>query len=288
MDIKTMEYFKAVAEERSFSKAAQLLHMTQPPLSRSIKELEMELGKTLFVRVHNGVELTEEGIILKSRIDEILELTDKTIREVKGHSEQVSGEVTISAGESNGMHYIASAIKQVHDEYPNIRFHVNSAYSYDTREKVQSGMADVGIVFSNHHLDNLEYYRLPHDDLIGIILPKDHPLAEKKVVRPEDLKHLPLMGSRHIVESKSFTSWLGYDPHSLDISVSYNLINTPILFMEDGLGYPLAFMDVVNLPDHLCQKPLYPHLKYPMILIWKKNIVLQRHVQIFLDTLKNM
>ena len=283
-----MEYFKAVAEEQSFSKAAQSLHMTQPPLSRSIKELEIEIGKTLFRRVHNGVELTAEGIILKSRIDEILELTDKTLKEVKGYTEHVSGTVTISAGESRGMRYVARAIKKVRSEYPDIHFHINSAYSYDTRDKIQNGTADIGIVFSYNKLDNLEYYRLPHEDRIGIILPRDHPLAQKEHVSPEDLKGIQLMASHHIIESKSFTSWLGYDPHILNTVLSYNLINTPLMFMDDELGYPLAFTGIVNLPDHLCQIPLYPYLSYPMILIWKKNIVLQKHVQIFLDTLKNM
>ncbi len=283
-----MEYFKTVAEEHSFSKAAQTLHMTQPPLSRSIKELEIEMGKPLFKRVHSGVELTAEGMILKSRIDQILELTDKTLKEVKGYSKHVSGTVTISAGESRGMHYIAGAIKKVRNDYPDIHFHIHSAYSYDTRDKVQNGTADIGIVFSYNNLDTLEYYRLPHEDRIGIILPRDHPLAQKEYVTSEDLKGIQLMASHHIIESKRFSSWLGYDPHVLNTVLSYNLINTPLMFMDDELGYPLSFMGIVTLPDHLCQIPLYPYLTYPMILIWKKNIVLQNHVQIFLDTLKNM
>jgi len=288
MDIKSLEYFLAVAREGSFSKAAEYLHMTQPPLSRAIKELEYDLDKQLFVRNHYGVSLTEEGVILRKRAEEIIQMAEKTREEIISHDDDIHGTITIAAGESQGLRFIAKAIKETQKIHPNIHFHLISCYGVDVLQHLDDGSADLGIIFDPTNLDLYDHLLLPHNDKLGLIMRKDHPLASHDVIVPNDLKDVSLMGSKRLFDENGLSGWLGYNPEVLDVRLTYNLINTALLFVEEGIGCAITYMNIVRLPDNLCYRPFSPSLITNMHLIWKKHQILPKHVSIFIEILKKL
>lgn len=287
MDIRVLEYFLAVAREESISKAAEALHMTQPPLSRQLKELEEELGKQLFIRGSRKITLTEEGLLLRQRAEEIVELLEKTRSEIQTTDTEVTGNIYIGGGETDGMRLLASVIKKVQRDYPLIRYHIFSGNAQDVAERLEKGLVDFGLFLGSPDLDKYDYLQLPLVDTWGVIMPKDCALAQRPSVRPQDLQGLPLLCSRQMLEDNAISGWLGYDAAKLNIFATYNLINTPALFAEEGIGYVLSFDKIINLSgtSSLCFRPLEPKLEAHMYLAWKKYHIFTKAAAIFLKYL---
>ena len=284
MDIRTMQYYLAVVREGTISAAAQALHVAQPSLSRQMKELEDELGTTLFVRGNRKITLTEEGMLLRKRAEEmvrLMQMTEDEISQIKSH---VSGSVRIGAGESCSFHYLSRAAAGLAREHPDIRFHITSGDTQDLMDELNNGLIDFAVVFTE--VDRMLYQsiELPAEDAFGLLMPKDCPLAEKEEIRLADLKGLPVIVSRAAEPYFAGSEELS----GLNVVATYNLVYNASLLVEDGLGYAICFDRLINTADSsLCMRPIVPVVKPPGYLIWKKYQVFPPAVQMFMDRIRD-
>ena len=290
MEIRVLRYFLAVAREESISRAAEYLHVTQPTLSRQLMELEDELGTRLFVRGkrNRSVILTDEGMLLRRRAEEIVELTDKTEAEIHAKDEIISGDIYIGSGETDAMRLIAQTARDLQEDYPDICYHLFSGNADDVTERLDKGLLDFGILVGSANTEKYDYITLPATDVWGLLMRKDSPLAEKNAVRPEDLKGLRILGSRQAVMRNELSGWYGGDFERLNIAATYNLIYNAALMVDEGFGYALCLDKLINTTgdSNLCFRPLEPRLEARLILVWKKYQVFSRAVQKFLERLQ--
>ena len=288
MDIRVLEYFLAVAREQTISGAAASLHMTQPPLSKQLMELERELGKQLFLRGKRRITLTKEGMLLRKRAEEIVSLMEKTKAEVSAPDEGVSGDLYIGGGETEGMRLIVQTAQQIQRRYPAIRFHFSSGDGYDVTDRLDQGLIDFGTLIEPFDMGKYDYLRLPSPDTWGLLMRRDHPLARLTRIRPEDLPGVPLIASRQLEGEDGLSGWLGYGYEKLRVVATGNLVNTLVLAVEEGMGCLVTLDKLVDLSGsrNLCFRPLEPRLESWMYLAWKKYQVFTRAAEVFVSELK--
>lgn len=288
MELRVLQYFLAVSREQSVSGAAEHLHLSQPTLSRQLKDLENELGKQLFIRGNRKITLTEEGIILRKRAEEIMELVKKTENEITLSDEAIAGDIYIGAGETDAVRVIAKAARCLQKEYPQIHYHIASGdaeYVFDCLDK---GLIDFGILFDPTDLNKYNYLRIPQKDTWGVIMRHDCPLAKKDYICPEDLWDKPLIISRQQKAGSALSIWLKEDFSNLNIAATYSLIYNGSLLVDEGLGYALSLDKLINVSgdSSLCFKPLYPTLEMGLNLVWKKYQVFSKAADKFLAEIR--
>lgn len=286
MDLRTMQYYLAVVREGTISAAAESLHVAQPSLSRQMKELETELGATLFERGNRKISLTEEGMILRKRAEEMVRLMQMTEEEISQVKNNVSGSVRIGAGESLSFHYLSRAAADLHREHPDIRFHITSGDTHDLMDELNNGLLDFALIFSDVDHSLYQCITLPPENRYGILMPKDCALAEKKEIHFSDLEDAPVFVSR--AAHNYFMS--SYNLSKLNVVAVYNLIYNASLMVEDGLGYAITFDGLINTSGDspLCFRPLVPQLIMAGNLIWKKYQILSPAVQLFIERLRDL
>ena len=285
LELRVLNYFLAVAREESISGAANALHLSQPTLSRQLKDMEDELGKQLFIRGSKRIELTDEGRILKKRAEEIIALVEKTENEITVSDEHISGDVFIGAGETVGVRFLTKAAKRVRDEYPDIHFHFISGDRSDVVERLDSGLVDFGLVFGSVDETKYESIKIPNSDVWGVLIRKNSPLAKKELIEPKDLYDKPLIVSRQAEKTGIVKRLLHRSADKLNIVATYNLIFNGALMVQDDLGCALC-IESVHQPDRnteLIFKPLTNALTEEMHLIWKKDNVFSKASQKFFE-----
>lgn len=282
-----MRYFLAVAREECISAAAQILHISQPTLSRQLMQLEEDLGKQLFIRGNRKITLTEEGMLLRKRAEEILYLVEKTENEITSSKETISGDVYIG-GETDAMRIIAKTVKNIQNKYPNIRFHLFSGNADDVSERLDKGLLDFGLFIAPADINKYDYLKLPATDTWGLLMRKDSIYANKETISPEDLQGIPLLCSRQSLVGKEISSWLGHSYEKLNIIATYNLIYNASIMVEEGIGYALCLDKLVNTSGNsfLCFRPLKPTFEANINIVWKKYQVFSKAANIFLKELK--
>ena len=288
MDIRVLEYFLAVAREESITKAAKALSMTQPPLSRQLKELEDELGKQLFIRGNKKVTLTEEGILLRKRAEELIELMEKTKEEIRSSEERIHGTVLIGAGESDAVSFLARTARRLQMSHPDISYHLYSGDATSITEKLDHGLIDFGLLVEPVDISKYEYLRLPAKDTWGVLMRRDSPLAVKDHILAEDLWEKPLIVSHQIYDSSELSSWFQRDIRKLHITAAYELVYNATHFVKSGCGYALSLDKLINTTgdSELTFRPLYPALDAGLCFVWKKHQIFSRASRLYLDTLK--
>lgn len=291
MELRVLQYFLAIAREQSIIRAAESLHLSQPTLSTQIKNLEEELGKQLLIRGTKGsrkITLTEEGMILRKRAEEILDLVKKTENEVTVSNEIIVGDIYIGTGETDGIRLIAQAAKKLQNTCPGIRYHISSGNSVFVMEQLDKGLLDFGIVFGNVDLTKYNAFKMPVTDIWGVLMRKDSPLASKETIKPEDLWEEPLILSQQEERGGILTQWLHCPVSALHIVATYNLIFNASLLVEEGLGYAIGFDKIINTTgsSNLCFRPLVPKLENEMHIIWKKYQMFSKPAEKFIDTLR--
>ncbi|MBQ9679671.1 MAG: LysR family transcriptional regulator [Ruminococcus sp.] len=284
MELRVLQYFLAVAREESFTGAANALHLSQPTLSRQLKDLEMELGKQLFIRGGKKIDLTDEGRILKKRAEEIVSLVNKTENEIAVSDDHITGDVFIGAGETVGVRTITKAAKCVRDSYPDIHFHIISGDRTDVVEKLDSGLVDFGLIFGSVDESKYESIRIPNSDLWGVLMRRDSPLADRETIESKDLYDKPLIVSRQADRTGVIKRLLGRPANRLSIAATYNLLYNGALMVQDGLGYALCLESVHQLDrnSELIFKPLSTAISEELHIIWKKDNVFSKASQRFL------
>ena len=287
MEIRVLQYFLAIAREQSIIRAAESLHLSQPTLSTQIKNMEEELGKQLLIRGTKGsrkVTLTEEGMILRKRAEEILDLVKKTENEIILSDNVIIGDVYIGAGETDGVRLLARAAGKLKKLYPGIHYHISSGNAVFVREQLDKGLIDFGIIFGTPDPTKYESLKLPAKDVWGVLMPKDSPLAEKEFISPEDLWGQPLLISQQEADGGALVQWMKRSISELDIVMTYNLLFNASLLVEEGLGYAICFDRIINTSgdSRLCFRPLYPTIESEMYMIWKKYQVFSKPAEKFL------
>ena len=295
MEIRVLKYFLTVAEIGNITKAANSMHLTQPTLSRQLQDLEKELGQKLFIRGNHNVTLTPEGIILRKRAEEIIELVEKTENEFISIKEEISGDIYIGAGETKSISLISDVMATLKKDYPKIKFHIISGDSEDLSEKLDKGLLDFCIFIEPFDVEmypqKYNYLNLGEKDVWGILLRNDDPLAKKESVEIQDLLDLPLLISRQAIkksfEKNPILNWFGNNYDKLNIAGTYNLIYNAAIMTENKIGYTLGLdrliKDTINSP--LCFRPLNPKLEVEVNIAWKKNQIFSRPSKLFLEEL---
>jgi len=288
MEIRVLQYFLAIARMESISRAADYLHITQPTLSRQIKELEDELGKTLFIRGSRKITLTDEGMYFRKRAEEIINLVEKTEAEMAGFNDVLSGEIYIGGGETEGMRLVAKAIKRVQEEQPLIKFHLVSGNAQDITDRLDKGIIDFGFLIEPTDLTPYDFIRLPTSNKWGILMRKDSPLAHKDFITADDLQDLPLICSSQDMITNTLAKWLGTSSKKLNIVAKYNLIYNASLLVEEGVGYAFTLDKLVSThkDSPLCFKPLNPILTAGHSIVLKKYQVFSKSAEFFLEVLQ--
>ncbi len=287
MELRVLRYFLAVAREGSVTHAAERLHISQPTLSKQIKELEAELGKKLFTRSSFSVRLTEEGMLLRKRAEEILDMVDKTADEFKALNEITGGDIRIGCAESDGIKHLARRIKVLQESYPRIRVHLYSGDTDDLAERLDRGLLDFVVISQEVDLSKYNYLKLPAIDTWGVIMRKDSPLAAKEAVQMEELLNLPIITSRQGIR-EDLPKWFTEKLDQLNIVATFNLAYNAGILAREGLGYVITFDKIISTgaDSELCFRPLAPRLETPMYLIWKKYQVFSPVAELLLNEIK--
>ena len=288
MELRVLKYFLAVAREENITTAAKSLHVTQPTLSKQLKELEDELGTQLFIRGNRRITLTEDGMFLRKRAQEILDLTEKTENELKESDEMICGDIYIGGGETDAIRILAKVVKQITQEYPLINFHLYSGNANDVTERLDRGLLDFGILIEPVDLKKYDFQKLPATDTWGLLMRKDSPLAAKDTIEPEDLLDLPLLCSNQTLVKNELSGWAGIDFDKMNIVTTYNLIFNASIMVQEGVGYALCLDKLVNTTgdSYLTFKPLEPSLVVGLDIVWKKYQVFSKASKIFLVRLQ--
>lgn len=290
MELRVLRYFLAVAKEESISKAAEILYITQPTLSRQLMELEEELGKKLFIRGTRKITLTEEGMLLKKRAEEIVNLVEKTEIEVSSSDDTINGEIYIGSGETEGVRIVAQAAKQLQKEYPNIKYYLSSGNAEDVTEKLDKGLFDFGILTGTPDVRKYNFIKLPFKDTWGLLMRKDNILAEKDSVRAEYLADVPIFCSRQYEAQKEISHWAGRNIDELNIIGTYNLIYNASIMVEEGIGCALCLDKIIKTDENslLCFRPLEPKLESELYFVWKKSQIFSKAAKKFIEKLKEI
>lgn len=285
MEVRVLRYFLAVAREESISGAAQALFVTQPTLSRQMMELEQELGKTLFLRGKRKITLTEEGMFLRKRAQEIVALVEKTEAQFSAAEEHISGDVYIGGGESDAMRLVARAAHRLQAAQPHISYHLFSGNAENVTERLDRGLLDFGLLIEPVSLAKYDFIRLPVQDIWGVLMRKDSPLAAKERIQPEDLLGLPLLCSNQSLVHNELAGWMGERFKQARICTTYNLLYNAALMVEEGMGYALCLHKIINTAadSPLCFRPLEPKLEVGLDLVWKKDQVFSKAAAKFLE-----
>ena len=292
MELRVLQYFLAVAREQNISAAAGSLHLTQPTLSTQLKALEEELGKQLLVRGTKGsrkVTLTQEGMLLRKRAEEILSLVQKTEEEITRSDEHVAGEISIGAGETDVVRCFARTAKKLQQRYPDIRYRISSGNAEYVLEYLDKGLIDFGLLFGE--TDSLKYrsLELPARDTWGVLLRRDSPLAEKEAISPQDLWDQPLIVSHQRGGSDHLPQWLGKEYSQLNVVATYNLVFNASLLVEEGVGCALCLDKLIHTQGtSLCFRPFTPRLEASACLVWKKYQVFSKAAETFLRCLQEL
>ncbi len=286
MELRVLRYFQMVAREENITRAAQLLHVTQPTLSRQLMQLEDELGTKLFKRKNHSIFLTEDGMRLKKRCKDILELADQIDMEFKGKQDGgISGKITIGSAETKSMADIAKVMEKFQEDNPLVQYEIYTANADDVKEKIENGTVDVGVLSEPVDISKFNFIRMNKKERWGILTRNDSDLAGKEYIEPKDLTGIPLIMVKRELVKNELGSWFGEYFDGLDIAAEYNLLNNAAILAQNNIGSVLCF-DVGTDYDNLKFIPLNPEVKTGFVLVWRKNQTLPEAVSEFIKKMK--
>ena len=286
MELRVLQYFLAAAREENITKAAALLHITQPTLSRQLMQMEEELGVKLFRRGKHSILLTEEGMLLRRRAQEIVDLAEKTAKELKRGEELVAGEISMGCGETHNMKPFSEMIASFRRKYPDVSFHIYTAIADDVKERLENGLLDMGLLLEPVEVSRYHYVRMPLREKWHVLMRKDMQLAEKQKITSDDLAGVPMIIARRQSVRNELENWFGHDKEKLHAVLTCNLSHhNQSIMVESGIGVALVMEFACN-QDTLCLRPLEPEIESGCLLVWKKNLTLSPATQRFIEYVK--
>ena len=272
MELRVLKYFLMIAREENMTHASQLLHVTQPTLSRQIRDLEKELGVTLFERSNHRIVLTQDGLLLRRRAQEIVELAERTQRDFANRDEELCGEIAIGSGETRSMSALAEILASFRQRLPRVRYRFYSGNADHIKERMENGTLDMGLLPEPVDISRYDFFRVPVMEEWGVLTREDSPLSGLEAVRPEDLVGRPLMISGRELVQNELAHWFGDSLDQLNMLIRYNLLYNVAMLVKSGLGDALCIRLDCSYPG-LRFVPLHPPLAFGSVLIWKKHQV---------------
>ena len=287
MEIRTLRYFLAVAREENMTRAAEILHVTQPTLSKTLKSLEDELGKKLFIRHSFSIRLTEEGVLLRNRAEDLIGMADKIEQEFLSLDDISGGELYLGLAESYQIRYLARVIKAFKTRYPNLHYHITSGDTEQVADKLDKGLLDFLVLAELPDSRKYEYLAFPEKDLWGLVIPEGDPLSEKDVIRVEDLAGLPLFCSEQGWNG-DLKKWAGSSFSKMKLEGTFRLSYNGSVFAREGLGYLLTFRHLIDTSKNsgLVFRPLSPALETTLYIAWNRYQTFTPIAERFLKQLK--
>ena len=287
MELRVLKYFLAVAREENITRAAALLHVTQPTLSRQLMQLEQELGVKLFHRSRHRIVLTPDGLLLRRRAQEIVDLAGKAERELAGGEAPLTGEVTIGCGETRNMEALARMIAAFQTRYPDVRFDIYTAVADDVKERIANGTLDMGLLVEPVEFDAYNYVRMPLRERWCVLMRRDAPLAQKACIAPADLAGQRVIIPGRLAVRNEWEHWLGDVYASLQVVATCNLsYSNRSLLVANGMGLSLTH-EFDNGDSRLCLRPITPEMANTSVLVWPKDQALSPTVSRFVAHIKN-
>ena len=273
MEIRVLRYFLAVVREESITKASEILHITQPTLSRQLSQMEEEIGVKLFDRGTRKIKLTNEGILLRRRAEEILQLVDKTERELVEQEEQVEGKVTIGCGEIASVRLLPKLFRSFRGKYPYVRFDLFTATADLVKEQIDKGLLDIGLLLEPVDVEKYDFLRFDMKENWVVLMRSDDPLANRESITAKELAALPLILPRRSTVQSELASWFGDYYNKLDVVFTSNLNTNGAIMVEDGLAYSIVVEGAVSFWDQkrVTFRPLSPALTATSVFAWKRG-----------------
>ena len=285
MELRTLRYFLAAAQEENMTRASEILHVTQPTLSRQIMDLERELGVTLMLRGKHGLTLTDDGRFFRQRAQEIVELTDRLEKDIAGQKKDISGMVVIGASEVGGSQTLAKLIKEFSEKYPAVQFTLYNETVDNIKDRLDKGLVDIGLLLEPADVTKYDYVRLDRQDTWGLLMRDDHPLADKESLTVEDVASCPLLLPLRENIRAEILHWLGREENELRIPLFYTLLSNAALMVAEGLGCAFCMDGALAIRSDPILRfiPLEPRHMTHSVLVWKKNKLFSPAASLFIQ-----
>jgi DNA-binding transcriptional LysR family regulator len=289
MEIRVLRYFLTVAREENISKAADVLHITQPTLSRQLAQLEEELGSQLFCRGSRKITLTNEGMLLRRRAEEIIELVDKTSQEILASDAEISGTITIGAGELASVQTMMELCGSFQKKYPQVKFEFYTATADQVKERMERGLVDIGLLLEPIDMERFEFIRLDIKENWVVLMRPDSPLAAKTGVTPKDLVGLPLLLPSRLKVQSEVANWFGDEFENLNVRYTGNLSTNSAVLVQNGYAYAIVIEGSVMFwnPELIVAKPFSPPLTATTAFAWRRNQPFPKAAEKFIEYIKN-
>lgn len=289
MELRLLRYFLTVAKEQSFTRAAEQLHITQPTLSRQLAAFEDELGVSLFERKGKNITLTDEGILLKRRALEILNLEERTLEELKGTEDVIEGTVTVGCGEFSAVELFAKMCKEYREKYPLVQIAFHTATADTIYEMMNKGLVDIGLFMEPVDTEGFDYIRIKDSDHWVVSMRPDDPLAKKALIEKKDLLGKPLILPERLGVQSELANWFGKDFTDINIAFTSNLGTNAGVMAANGLGYPVSIEGAAKYwrEDILVQRRLFPEITTSTVIAWKRNIPNSKAVSRFIEEINH-
>ncbi len=285
IETRLLHYFLAIAREQSISRAAQTLFISQSTLSRQMMDLEKQLGKQLFIRGKRKVTLTEDGVFLRNRAQEIMKLLENTETALHADTQNLTGDIFISCGETVAMDTIAELMAEFHLQYPDVKLHTYSGDADAVMERIDKGLADMGLLLGPVRQEKYNYLNLHQKDVYGLLMPEECPLAAQEAINIDQLKSLPMILAEQTFFGHQDLDWFGED--ALNVVATYNLIYNATFLVEHGIGYALCLDRLVNTNGrNLTFRPISPELSVGLYIVTKKYQVFSPAAKKFYEEIR--
>ncbi len=288
MELRVLKYFLTVADEGNITRAADILHVTQPTLSRQLMELEDEMGTPLLVRGKRSVTLTDEGYLFKQQAETIVELSDKLEHTFRDRKDVICGTIRIGAAEAVGGRVLADRMKEFRERYPDVQFDLYNGMADNIKEMIERGLLDLGLVIEPIDTAKFEYVRLPQKETWGVLLRRDHELAKKESVTLDDIKKYPLIMPGRENAKEKILHWMHCEERHLDIPAYYNILSNAALLVAAGMGCAVCLDGALSIhaDPELCFRKILPEHVTRSVLLWKKNHLFSQAVSLFIQTIQ--
>lgn len=288
MEIRVLRYFLTVVREESITKAAEVLHITQPTLSRQLAQMEETLGVQLFIRGTRKITLTNEGLLMRRRAEEILELVDKTERELVEQDEELEGVVAIGGGDIKAVQLLPEIVRSFREKYPKVTFEVYTATADHIKDRIDRGLTDIGLLLEPINIDKYDFIRLNQKEKWVVSMHPDDPLAKNEYVTADDLVGVPLMMPHRLNVQSELANWFGDSYEKLNVIFKSNLPANGCIMVYNRLAYAITVTGSIELWDKekITYRPLYPELTATSVLAWKRHQPFGRAAEKFIEYLK--
>lgn len=285
MEIRVLRYFLMTAREENITRAAELLHITQPTLSRQLMQLEEELGTKLFERSSHSIRLTEDGMLLRRRAQELVQLADSVEKEFRHSKEEISGTISIGSGETGSMQELAEIIRDFQEKYPLVQYDLYTATADEIKERLDKGLLDIGLLTEPVDIMKYSFIRMKRKEKWGILVRRDSKLAEKTSIGPSELLDVPVFLAHRALVKNEIEGWFGDYYDQVQIAGTYNLINNAAVMVRNHIGVAFCFQ-LQSQFDDLTYIPIEPQIETGAVIVWKKAQIVSRTTHQFISFLK--